>query len=83
VTQTVHCDYRYVIEKIANYLFVNVYLLCVGTTYRAVISDDIRTDIWAWRELYSNCQLFIGGDFNVSLDNNNNVYSSQALFVAM
>ena len=57
-------------------MFVNVYLLCVGTTDRAVISDDIRTDIWAWRELYSNCQLFIAGDFNVCLDNNNNVYSS-------
>jgi len=76
VTQTVHCDERYVIVKVANYLFVNVYLPCVGTTDRTVISDDILTDIWAWREHYSNCQLFIAGDFNVCLDNNSDVYSS-------
>ena len=76
VTQTVHCDERYVIVKVANYLFANVYLPCVGTTDRTVISDDILTDIWAWHEHYSNCQLFIAGDFNVCLDNNSYVYSS-------
>ena len=76
VTQTVHCDERYVIVKVANYLFANVYLPCVGTTDRTVISDDILTDIWAWHEHYSNCQLFIAGDFNVCMDNNSDVYSS-------
>ena len=42
VTQTIHCDERYVVIKIANYLFVNVYLPCVGTCDRLMICDDIR-----------------------------------------
>ena len=41
VTQTVHCDERYVIIKVANYLFVNVYLPCVGTTNKLAFCDDI------------------------------------------
>jgi len=28
VTHTVHCDERYVIVKVTNYLFVNVYMPC-------------------------------------------------------
>ena len=35
----------YVVIKIANYLFVNVYLPCVGTCDRLMICDDILDDI--------------------------------------
>ena len=69
VTQTVHCDERYVIIKVANYLFVNVYLPCVGTTNKLAFCDDIFTDICAWCEYYSNCRIFNAGDFSVNLDN--------------
>jgi len=69
VTQTIHCDERYVVIKIANYLFVYVYLPCVGTCDRTMICDDILDDICAWYERFADGELLIAGDFNVDLDN--------------
>ena len=69
VTQTIHCDERYVVIKIANYLLVNVYLPCVGTCDRLMICDDISDDVCAWYERFVDCELVIAGDFNVDLDN--------------
>ena len=63
VTQTIHCVERYVVIKIANYLFVNVYLPCVGTCDRLMICDDILDDICAWYERFADCELVIAGDF--------------------
>ena len=39
-TVMVHCEERFVIVKIFNYLFVNVYLPCCGTVDRLSICDD-------------------------------------------
>jgi len=36
ITQTVHCDERYAMVKVANYLFVNVYLPYKDTTDRLI-----------------------------------------------
>jgi len=42
ITKTIHCTDRYVVTRVANYLFVNVYLPCVGTPDRTLICDDIH-----------------------------------------
>ena len=40
-TETVYCSDRYVIVRIADCLFVNVYLPCVGTNDHTQICEDI------------------------------------------
>ena len=69
LTETIHCDERYVVIRVANYLLVNVYLPCVGSNDRLLICDDVVMDISAWRDRYLDCKLVIAGDFNVDLDN--------------
>jgi len=71
LTGTIHCDERYVIIRVANYLLVNVYLPCVGSNDRLLICDDIVMNISAWRDRYLDCKLVIVGVFNVDLDNSN------------
>jgi len=69
LTRTLHCDDRYTIVKVANCLFINVYLPCVGTADRLLICDDILQHITTWCEGYDDCQYVMAGDFNVNLDN--------------
>jgi len=59
VTQTIHCNERYVVIEIANYLFVNVYLPCVGTCDRLMICVD---DICAWYERFADVDVDIVTD---------------------
>ena len=68
ITETICCDERYSIVRVANYFIVNVYLPCVGTSDRLLICDDVFENIMAWRERYSMCECIIAGDFNVDLD---------------
>ena len=49
-TETVYCEERFVIIRIANYLIVNVYLPCVGSSDRFVICEDVLLVISAWRD---------------------------------
>ena len=50
ITETICCDERYSIVRVANYFIVNVYLPCVGTSDRLLICDDMFGNILAWRE---------------------------------
>ena len=68
LTESVHCDDRYAIIKIADYLITNVYMPCVGTPERVDICDSVLDEIRVWRERYDDCHFVIGGDFNVDLD---------------
>ena len=68
VTKTIHCDDRYTIVKIADCLFINLYLPCVGTSDRLLICDDILQHVMSWCERYDGCQYVVAGDFNVNLD---------------
>jgi exonuclease III len=70
VTQTISCADRYVIVKVRNYLIVCIYLPCIGSADRLLLCNTIFDDIWSWREQYVNCDVIIGGDFNVNLDSN-------------
>ena len=40
-TQLIHCDDRFVVMRVANYLIVNVYLPCSGTKDRLVTFTNI------------------------------------------
>ena len=67
-TETVYCEERFVVVRVANYLIINVYLPCVGSSDRAIICEDILQAVSAWRDRYIDCEIIIGGDFNVNLD---------------
>ena len=69
-TETVHCDDRYCVIRVANYILVNVYMPCSGTPDRSVICDDLLADIWSWRDRYKEFKCIIAGDFNVDLQSN-------------
>ena len=81
-TVTVHCDERFVIVKIFNYLFINVYLPCSGTENRLTACVDLLADIWSWRDYYSDCRCVIAGDFNTKLDSSDEVALCLTDFIA-
>ena len=47
-TSTIHCSDRYVIIKVRNSLFVNIYLPCSGIPDRQLVCDDVLSDIGGW-----------------------------------
>ena len=71
--RTIHCDDRFAIVKIYNYVVVSVYLPCVGTPYRFIICENIIERIGSWLDQYDDCEYIIGGDFNVNLNDNHEV----------
>jgi len=81
-TSTIHCSDRYVIVKVRNYLFVNIYLPCSGTADRQLVCDDVLSDIGGWLSRYHDCSVVMAGDFNVNLDGTDSVASSILDFVS-
>ena len=61
---------RFVIVRVEDCIFINVYLPCKGTDNRQLICQDTLDDIWSYREQFSNCKCLIGGDFNADLSSN-------------
>jgi len=68
ITETVCCSERYTVIKVANYLIVNAYLPCSGTSDRLLICEDIIAEIQSWRVKYSMCECIVAGDLNCNLD---------------
>ena len=52
LTETVFCDERYSVVRVANYIIANVYLPCpcVGTPDRLLICDHVIENVLAWRD---------------------------------
>ena len=73
LTETICCEERFVIIKIADYLCVNIYLPCTGSINRLSICEAVLYDVCSWLERYPNCPFIIAGDFNANLDNINEV----------
>lgn len=73
ITETIFCDERYSIVRVANYFIVNLYLPCVGTTDRLLICENVFENVQAWRDRYSMCDCIIAGDFNVDLDGSDTI----------
>ncbi len=69
-TETIYCTDRCAIVRVADVLFITVYLPCIGTTDRLLICQDIFNHIWAFCEQFPDCSYLIGGDYNVNLDSN-------------
>jgi len=80
-TVMVHCEERFAVVKVFNYLFINVYLPCSGTVDRLSICDNVLASIWSWRERYTDCECLVAGDFNVNLDSNDSIVSRLVKFV--
>ena len=74
-TQLIHCDDRFVVVRVANYLIVNIYLPCSGTKDRLLMCNNILADIVSWRDLFADCHFVIAGDLNVDLDSLDTVAS--------
>ena len=68
VTETIHCEERFCIVRVANYFIVNVYLPCVGTPDRFLICQELFQNVLAWYDRYRTCECVITGDLNVDLD---------------
>ena len=81
ITETVCCSERYTVIRVANYLIVNVYLPCVGTSDRLLICEDIFADIQSWIIKYSMCDCIIAGDFNCNLDSGDKVAALISSFI--
>ena len=79
-TTTVHCDDRFLIVTIANYLLVNVYLPCKGTANRTELCDSLLCDIWSWRERFMNYECIIAGDMNTDLVKGNDEIATHLNF---
>jgi len=75
VTETVHCDERFVIVRVANCLIINVYMPCAGTCNRELICEEMLFNISEFCERFCDCHLVCAGDFNVNLDSSDVVLS--------
>jgi exonuclease III len=67
-SQNIYCNDRCAIIRLLNYLIVNVYFPCSGSTNRVEICLDLIADIESWCDQYASCDLIVAGDFNVDLD---------------
>jgi len=72
ITETIHCDERYNVIKIANCLFINVYLPCDGSKDRMLTCEDLLADIFTWHQQYCHLDCYIAGDFNANLNDTDN-----------
>jgi exonuclease III len=61
---------RFTAVKIADWLFVSVYLPCQGTTDRDLLCCEILSEIEALIVANSNCHCCIAGDYNTDLNCN-------------
>ena len=52
-TTTIFCEERFVVVKIFNYLLINVYLSCFGSTDRLCIYENLLSNIEIWHDRYS------------------------------
>ena len=73
LTETIYCEERFAIVRIANYLIANVYLPCVGSSDRNLIYEDVLYTISSWRDRFADCELILAGDFNTNLNTGNDL----------
>ena len=67
-TESVYCCDRFAVIKMANYLIVNVYLPCNGTSNRLMLLNGLLAEVQSWIDLYDTLDLIVAGDFNADLD---------------
>jgi hypothetical protein len=67
-TRAICAAERYVVVKIDNFLFINLYLPCSGTTDRHLIIEEVIMEVYAHIIAHDGCTIVLGGDFNCDLD---------------
>jgi len=73
---------RFTVVRIANWLLICVYLPCTGTDQRVFVYSDTLNELQSIISDNRDCDVFIGGDFNTDLNNNNQINSLVNNFVA-
>jgi len=73
ISETIFCSDRCAIVRVANLLLVNIYLPCVGTDDRLLISQDLMAQVFAVCDQFTSCEYIIAGDYNVNIDSSDSV----------
>jgi len=81
LTETIVCEERFVLIRVANVLIVNVYLPCHGTPDRLDICVDLLQEISSWIYRFPNCECVVAGDFNCNLDAGDTIADSINSFI--
>ena len=71
--ETLYCEERYAVVRVANYFIANIYLPCSGSTDGLFICEEILANVSALYDRYRACECLIAGDFNVNLDSSDPV----------
>ena len=71
--ESLYCEERYSVVRVANYFIANIYLPCSGSTDRLFICEEILANVSALYDRYRACECLIAGDFNVNLDSSDPV----------
>ena len=50
VSTTIASSERYCAIKIADWIIINIYMLCSGTFNRNELYNDLLCDAWSWRD---------------------------------
>ena len=66
--ELIHAAERFIVLRVYDTLFINVYLPCQGTKDRNLICQEVFDQIVCWRYKYIDCKCLIGGYFNTYLD---------------
>ena len=68
LVETIHCEDRFTVVRVVNYLIINVYFPCAGTANRLFVCEELLANLSALYDRYSKYQCIIAGDFNTNLD---------------
>lgn len=80
-SETIYCSDRFALVRVANWIFVDLYLPCVGTQDRLLICEDVLNDMWSWCERFPSCKTLLCGDFNADLNESDPVCRLINLFM--
>ena len=81
-TSLVISNDRFIVVSMASWLFINVYMPCVGTSNRLNVLCDILCNLQSILDIHPHREFIIGGDFNVELDVNSMFSSIINEFIA-
>jgi exonuclease III len=65
--ETLYAGERFLVLKIYNFIIINVYMPCDGSTDRLHLCEFVLNEILVWREQFSHCSYILAGDLNVEL----------------
>jgi exonuclease III len=60
--ETLYAGDRFLVLKIYNFIIINVYMPCDGSTDRLRLYEFILNEILVWREQFSHCSYILAGE---------------------